>query len=130
MPKYEKGRIVKGVVSGIESYGIFINLDENYNGLIHISEISEGFVKNPNDFVNVGDTIYTKIIDVNNDTNQVKLSIKSIEYKGRKYRKRKQIIETKTGFKTLAARLPIWIEENLKNYENKNNKFIDQSTNK
>ena len=46
MNKYEKGNIVVGQVTGIEKYGIFIGLDEFYSGLIHISEISKGYVKN------------------------------------------------------------------------------------
>ena len=37
MSKYEKGKIIKGIVSGIESYGAFITFDEYYTGLIHIS---------------------------------------------------------------------------------------------
>ena len=44
MSKYKKGRVVSGVVTGIEKYGVFIGLDEFYSGLIHISEISHGFV--------------------------------------------------------------------------------------
>ena len=39
MTKYKKGKVIKGVVSGIESYGAFVTLDEYYTGLIHISEI-------------------------------------------------------------------------------------------
>ena len=39
MGKYEKGKIVKGVVTGIESYGVFVSFDEFYTGLIHISEL-------------------------------------------------------------------------------------------
>lgn len=126
MTKYEKNKIVKGTVSGIEPYGIFINLDDYYSGLIHISEISKGFVRNPSDFVNIGDTIYVKIIEVDNIHSQLKLSIKDIEYRGKKRPNRKKIIETKSGFNTLAAKLPFWIEENIKSYKNKKNQFIDE----
>ena len=41
MEKYEKGKIIKGQVTGIEKYGIFVSLDEFYSGLIHISEIND-----------------------------------------------------------------------------------------
>jgi len=44
MPKYQIGDIVTVSVTGIEKYGIFVGLDEYYSGLIHISEISDGFV--------------------------------------------------------------------------------------
>lgn len=121
MSKYKKGRVLKGVVTGIEPYGIFIQFDDYYNGLIHISEISDEFVKNPNDFVEVGEIINVKIIDVNDKLGQLKLSIKNIKYREGKKVKRKEIKETETGFKTLAYQLPFWIEESLKKMENKVN---------
>ena len=51
MSKYEIGQIVTCCVTGIEKYGIFVNLEEYYSGLIHISEISSQFVRNINDYV-------------------------------------------------------------------------------
>ena len=53
MTKYKKGKIVKGTVTGIESYGAFVSLDDYYSGLIHISEISHDFVKNTHDYVEI-----------------------------------------------------------------------------
>ena len=113
MSKYRKGKIIKGVVSGIETYGAFVKFDEYYTGLIHISEISHDFVKNITDYVNIGDTVYVEILEIDEKSTHLKLSIKNIEYKPRKIRKQKHIIETKTGFKTLAYKLPKWIENNL-----------------
>ena len=121
MNKFKKGKIVQGTVTGIESYGIFVSFDEYYSGLVHISEMSYGFVRSVGDFVNVGDTIYTEIVDVDEELFQLKLSIKNIKYKRDNNIKKKKIIETSLGFKTLAYRLPFWIEENLKNHENKLN---------
>ncbi len=119
MAKYTKGKIVEGVVTGIESYGIFVSLDEFYSGLIHISEISNGFVKNIHDYVNIGDTIYVEIIGVNDEECHLSLSIKNINYKKRNPKKRKKIVETSLGFKTLAYKLPIWVDESLKKMEKK-----------
>lgn len=114
MSKYKKGRIVKGLVTGIESYGIFVSFDEFYSGLIHISEISHGFVKDINDFVKVGDTIYTEILSVDEEQYHLKLSIKNITYKSvYKKRKTKKIKETSSGFATLEYKLPIWIKEKM-----------------
>lgn len=121
MTKYIKGKIVKAVVSGIENYGIFVKVDDQYSGLIHISEISDSYVRNICDYTNIGDTIYTKVLDINEETHQLKLSIKNIPYKtGVKTQKRK-IIETSLGFSTLERNLPRWIEENIK----KNKKQIN-----
>ena len=114
MGKYQNGKIVKGTVSGIESYGIFIKLDELYSGLIHISEISDGFVKNIEDYVKIDDVIYAEILEVDEDNRQVRLSIKNILYKVGTKMERKKIQETKLGFKTLEKNLPIWIEESIK----------------
>ena len=121
MTKYKKGKIVRGTVTGIESYGVFVSCDEYYSGLIHISEISHGFVKNVADYVNIGDVISVEILDVDESLGQLKLSIKNIEYKKNKVYKRQKIKETSLGFSTLAYHLPIWIEENVKKIKNPSN---------
>ena len=113
MTQYKVGKVVKGNITGIENYGIFVNLDNYYSGLIHISEISEGFVKDINDYGKVGDTIYSRIIEVNEDTNQLKLSIKNMDYKKNEHSNKNGIRETGTGFKILEDKLPIWISEKL-----------------
>lgn len=114
MAKYKKGKIVKGTVTGIESYGIFVSCDEFYSGLIHISEISHSFVKNVNDFVKIGDIIYVEILEVDEELSQLKLSIKNINFRLNTATKRKKIVETESGFKTLAEKLPFWIAESVK----------------
>lgn len=115
MTKYRKGKIVRATVTGVEVYGIFVSLDEYYSGLVHISEISHGFVKDIHDFVNVGDEINVEILDVDEELCHLKLSIKNINYKKANKPKKKKIIETPLGFRTLQYKLPIWIEENLNN---------------
>lgn len=122
MTKYKKGKVVKGSVTGIESYGIFVSLDEFYSGLIHISEISHNYVKNITDFVTIGDIIYTEIIDVDEKLSQLKLSIKNIDYKKNNNFKRCKIKETSLGFKSLEKKLPSWIKENIR----KGSNFIDK----
>lgn len=115
MAKYEKGRIVKGIVTGIETYGVFVSFDEYYSGLIHISEISHGFVSDIHDYVKIGDIIYVEILDVDEATFHLKLSIKNISYR-RKYQTRyKKIQETPHGFETLEKMLPYWIAQSVKN---------------
>lgn len=118
MTKYEKGKIVKGSVTGIESYGAFVSFDDYYSGLVHISEVSHGFVKDINDFVKIGDYIFVEILDVDEEEKHLKLSIKDIIYKNDGYAKRKKIVETPSGFNTLRKKLPIWIEESLEKQEN------------
>ncbi len=121
MTKYKKGKIIRGTVTGIESYGVFVSCDEYYSGLIHISEISHGFVKNVADYVNIGDVINVEILDVDESLGQLKLSIKNIDYKRSSASRRKKIQETSLGFTTLSYRLPIWIEEGVKKIKNPSN---------
>ena len=108
--KYEDGKIVKGCVTGIENYGIFVSFDEYYSGLIHISEISNNFVRNINDYVTVGETIKVKILEVDHEICQLKLTIKDINYRTNS-KKRSKIEETGTGFEVLRENLDLWIEE-------------------
>ena len=115
MTKIRKGRIIRGTVTGIESYGAFVSCDDYYTGLIHISEISSGFVKNVEDFVKVGDLILVEVLDIDEESGHLKLSIKNIDYKKNVYYKRRKIKETSLGFKTLEYKLPIWIKEALDN---------------
>ncbi len=109
MAKYKEGEVVEGLVTGIEQYGIFISLDEYYSGLVHISEISDGFVKDVNTFVNIGETIKVRVLECDDDTFHVKLSIKNLNY--RINRNKSKIIETGSGFEVLKEQLPIWINE-------------------
>lgn len=118
MTKYKTGKIVSGTVTGIETYGVFVSCDEFYSGLIHISEISHNYVKNINDFVKVGDMIYVEILEVDEKSCHLKLSIKNIDYKKNKTNKKKKIIETASGFSTLEKKLPEWIEEKIKKIKN------------
>ena len=89
MNQYKVGKIVKCNITGIEKYGIFVSLDNFYSGLIHISEISNDFVRDPSYFGEVGETIYAKVLEVDEQTNHVKLSIKDINYRISKKRKSK-----------------------------------------
>ena len=117
MNTYNEGDIVEGVVSGISKYGIFVNVDNTYSGLIHISEISNHFVKNILDYVSIDENILCEVLEVDEQKKQMKLSIKNINYKLiPRYGK---IKDTKNGFKPLQMKLPVWIREKLKEIKNK-----------
>ncbi len=109
MEKYKKDEVVLGLVTGIEQYGIFVSLDEYYSGLIHISEISDDYVRDINNYVNIGETIKARVIESDDDCFHVKLSIKNLDY--RIYRNKSKIAETGSGFEVLKEHLPIWINE-------------------
>lgn len=118
MQNYKEGEIIKVKITKVSNYGAFASIDENYNGLIHISEITDKFVINVNDYFEIGDIINAKIIEVNDEDKQLKLSIKDIEndYSTRKYRKLK---ETVFGFYLLKQALPKWINEKMEEINKK-----------
>ena len=114
MKDIKVGDIVEGIVTGIEKYGIFVSMNNNYNGLIHISEISTSFVRNVNDYVNINEKINVEVLEIDKRSKQCKLSIKNIDY--RINRPKSTVInETEKGFSTLEKKLEGWIEEKLKN---------------
>lgn len=116
--EYKVGNIIKGQVTGVEKYGIFVNIDPWYNGLIHISEISEEYVKNIYDYVSIGETIYCQVLEINEENLQLKLSIKNINYKASC--DDNPIKETRKGFLPLKENLNIWLEKKLEIYKKQN----------
>lgn len=114
------GDVISVSVSGIQPYGAFVIIDKHTTGLIHISEISEGFVRDVHQFVQVNDRINAKVIDVDTANNQIRLSIKAL--KSSKRRERANMLNmkmdsVKLGFSSLADRLPTWIEQKYKEIE-------------
>ncbi len=117
MEKVKKNDVIKATVTGVQKYGAFVSTD-NYDGLIHISEISYGYVKNVNDYLKVGDNIYAEVVEVDDKDNHLKLSIKDIDYKN-DGTKLKRMAETKSGFKPLKDNLELWINEKIKEITDK-----------
>lgn len=77
--KFEAGQVLEGKVTGIQPYGAFVALDDETQGLVHISEITHGFVKDINDHLSVGDEVKVKVLNVNEENNKVSLSIRATE---------------------------------------------------
>lgn len=105
------GDIVKGRITGIKPYGAFVKLENEMDGLIHISEISDGFVRSIEDYMSVGDILSLEVLNVQQDA-KVSLSYKRInKQKHKKY----VAVELKAGFKPFETKLPEWIEKYQKN---------------
>jgi len=56
--------ILEGNVTNVTNFGAFVDIGVHQDGLIHISKLSNSFVKDPNDIVSVGDTVTVKVLDV------------------------------------------------------------------
>ena len=108
---FKVGETVKCQVTGFKEYGIFVKINNEYNGLIHISEITNSFVHNVADYAEIGETKYAKIIEINPNTKHLKLSIKNIDYK---VDGKEMLEKDQEGFLPLKEHLGIWINEKLK----------------
>ncbi|MFB6301438.1 MAG: translation initiation factor IF-2 subunit alpha [Haloferacaceae archaeon] len=82
----EKGELVVGKVDEIEDFGVFIDLQEyeDKRGLVHISEVASGWIKNVRDHVTEGRTVVAKVLDVDRDAQQIDLSLKDVNEHQRK----------------------------------------------
>ena len=78
--KYPPNTRVKGAVTNIVSYGVFVKLEEGVEGLVHISEMSwTRRINHPSDMVAVGDEIEVVVLDINKDKQEISLGIKQTE---------------------------------------------------
>ena len=75
----KKGMTVKGQVVRLEKFGAFVEIGAERPGLIHISEMAHGYVRQPADVVKEGDEVEAQVIDVNRKKKQIKLSIKALQ---------------------------------------------------
>lgn len=78
--KYQPGQIVSGTVTKITNFGVFVGLEDGLEGLLHISELADHKVENPEDVVKVGEKIDVKILRVDTDDRKIGLSRKRVEW--------------------------------------------------
>ncbi|WP_019243751.1 MULTISPECIES: S1 domain-containing post-transcriptional regulator GSP13 [Bacillus] len=120
--KYEVGSVLTGTVKGIQPYGAFVALDENTQGLVHISEVTHGYVKDVNDHLKVGDEVQVKVLSVDEASGKISLSIRATQEAPAQQERPKQAAPKKRhaavvttaapeeGFNTLKDKLQEWIE--------------------
>ena len=118
--KYEVGEVLTGKITGIQPYGAFVALDENTQGLVHISEITYGFVKDVHDYLKVGDEITVKVLEVDDEAKKISLSIRVLheapQQRKREHLPRKSLQDRvdeddADGFRILKSKLQDWINQ-------------------
>ncbi|MGY3704218.1 general stress protein [Vagococcus martis] len=110
------GDIMNGEITGIQPYGAFVSLGDNQQGLIHVSEVKHGFIKNIEDDLKVGQKVKVQVIDVDEYTKKISLSLRVFQdappilFKKKKYftNRYKNI-----GFESINKNLSLWINEFL-----------------
>jgi len=78
--KYEAGQLVTGTVTKITNFGVFVGLESGLEGLLHISELADHKVDNPEEIVSVGEEIEVKVLRVDPDERKIGLSRKRVEW--------------------------------------------------
>ena len=125
---YRIGMILTGKVTGLQPYGAFVMLDDNTQGLIHISELKHGYITNIDDYLKVGQMVKVMIIDIDEYTGKISLSLRCLEkpfnfkynreditHQYKKYWSNRHVEE---GFTPIKTHLDKWIEDALNDIEN------------
>lgn len=119
---FKIGDIILGEVTGIQKYGIFVKLDETSQGLVHISECQHGYVTGVDKLVTIGDKIKVMVIDVDEYSHKISLSIRHLIVKNTplfpaRQKKKPRRFTPNIGFTTLENMLPEWIVQGLEMVE-------------
>lgn len=77
--RYSVGKEITGTITNLTDFGIFVELEEGIEGLVHVSEISKEKIKTPVGKFNVGDVITAKVMNINTEERRIGLSIKRLE---------------------------------------------------
>lgn len=119
---YQIGQKVRGTVTGIQPYGAFVSIDDETQGLIHISELKHGYIKDISEIVSKGDEIDVMIMDIDEYSHKISLSLRSLQKpKYHPFSNRKNISrygrKTGVGFKTIDDKMPKWKQQALREIE-------------
>ncbi|HHY21789.1 MAG TPA: general stress protein 13 [Bacilli bacterium] len=119
---YEVGSIIEGKITGIKPFGAFVALDEDRQGLVHISEVAHGYVKDINEVLTVGEQVQVKVLTVDEESGKISLSIRATQPQPERQerprqqapRAPKRVNDTKQktqGFNTLEDKLKDWLKQ-------------------
>lgn len=78
--KYIPGQIVRGKITKLTNFGVFVELEDDLEGLLHISELSDQKVESPQDIVKIGDDVEVKILRVDTDARKIGLSLRRVQW--------------------------------------------------
>ncbi|GIO24930.1 S1 domain-containing post-transcriptional regulator GSP13 [Oceanobacillus sp. J11TS1] len=113
----EVGQVLEGKVTGIQPYGAFVAIDGDTQGLVHISEIMHGYVKDINEHLSVGDAVNVKVIQIDEAKGKISLSIRATEEAPKEAPKQDNTVKynasnnESTGFNILKDKLQDWIDQ-------------------
>ena len=123
---YKKDEIIEVEITALKPYVAFAKVDNEYSGLIHISEINGLFIKDINDVFKIGDKKKVRILDVNEEKKQIKLSMILDKTGKTKKRKQTKLSDTNLGFDLFDEILSEWISCKMKEISCKENNKLNK----
>ncbi len=116
--KYEIGQVVLGTVTNVKPYALFMEFEDGVTGLLHISEISDSFIRDIEKFGTKGDQMKVVIVSIDENNGFLRVSYKKVPkeeaYSSHNNNVRKAPETNADDFKPLADKLPEWIANTLK----------------
>lgn len=115
---YQIGEIIIGKVTSVKPYALFMSFEDGLNGLLHISEISDNYIRDIEKFGSVGDEIKVKVLSIDSSNGFLRVSLKQVPedqaYSTHVNSNRNVVNVEKSDFATLKEKLPEWIDATMK----------------
>ncbi|MCF0108444.1 MAG: S1 RNA-binding domain-containing protein [Bacilli bacterium] len=115
--------ILLGTVTGLKPYALFLTFEDGSQGLLHISEISDSYIRDIEKFGSIGDQMKVKILSIDSANGFMRVSLKQVPeeeaFSTHSNNRRKAPEVTNEDFKILEENLPKWIENTLANTKEK-----------
>ena len=118
--KYQVGQLLVGKVYNVKPYALFMSFEDGVTGLLHISEISDSFIRDIEKYGSVGDEIKVKILSIDKDNGFLRVSYKQVppeEMYSSHTNQRKVPTTSEDEFLPLKEKLDSWIKEAYENIE-------------
>lgn len=122
---YKVNDLVIGEVINVKPFAAFLSFGDGVEGLLHISEISDAFIRDIEKYVSVGDKLKVKVLSIDPNNGFLRVSLKQVP-QGESYSThingKNKVVEVKAAdFDKLKEKLPQWIEQTLQRMKDKEN---------
>lgn len=114
--EYNVNDVIYVTIASVTPYGAFVNAENGYTGLIHISEITGKYIKDISKYFKIGNIVEVVVIGIDREKKQLNLSTKGIMPT---VDIQNELVEDEIGFENLMEKLPEWINETKKEIENR-----------
>ena len=119
--KYEVGQLIIGTVTKVKPFALFMSFDEGAEGLLHISEISDSYIRDIEKYGRVGDQLKVMVVSIDDTNGFLRVSLKKVPqeeaYSTHDNSLRSLPLAGENDFKPLASRLDKWIKQTLQEAE-------------